>query len=371
MAILLASFYFFYFSIVGVYIIFMPKVLSNFSYSAEEIGIIFAAAPLVRFILPMLFIKGISLNRRVFNLSLVVMVLSAISLYLCIDNFYLLLASNIGLGIGMSLALPFIEVISLEEIGKERYGKIRLFGSVGFMLVALVLVKLFADKYSALYFLIVLSVVTAIVAFVIGGHSSQHRDTKEEKIQNDITLLQDWKLWAGLVFMQLSFGAFYNFFTIYTTDNGISLQTTIYLWNFGVLIEILMLYFQGGLLQKNLLVILQITTLLTTFRWFLVFMFPSNLPILYFSQSIHAFSFALFHSAAIAYLFHLYKHKALAQQFFSGLSYGLGGLGGALLSGYIYEYIPEYLFLSATFLALGAFLFLRLYTRERKLLGKA
>lgn len=371
MAILLSSFYFFYFAIVGVYIIFMPKVLSNFSYSAEQIGIIFAAAPLVRFILPMLFIKGLSLNRYVFNISLIIMVLSAISFYLCIDNFYLLLGSNIGLGIGMSLILPFIELISLEEIGKERYGKIRLFGSIGFMIVALVLVKLFADKNSALYFLIGLSGVTAIIAFVIGGHSSQHKDSTKEIVANDINFFKDWKLWAGFVCMQLSFGAFYNFFTIYATDNGISLQATIYLWNFGVLVEIVMLYFQGALLHKNLLLILQITTLLTALRWFLVFIFPSNLPLLYFSQSIHAFSFALFHSAAIAYLFHLYKHKALAQQFFSGLSYGLGGLGGALLSGYIYEYIPKYLFVSATFLALGAFWFLVLYAREVKSLGKA
>ncbi|MGB3962598.1 MAG: MFS transporter, partial [Sulfurimonas sp.] len=48
MQILLAVFYFFYFGIVGIYIIFMPKVLMMVGYSGSEIGIIFAAAPLVR-----------------------------------------------------------------------------------------------------------------------------------------------------------------------------------------------------------------------------------------------------------------------------------------------------------------------------------
>ena len=55
------------------------------------------------------------------------------------------------------------------------------------------------------------------------------------------------------IFMQMSFGAFYNFFTIYETEHGISLEMTSYLWSFGVICEILMLYFQAPLLKNNLL----------------------------------------------------------------------------------------------------------------------
>ena len=166
--------------------------------------------------------------------------------------------------------------------------------------------------------------------------------------------------------MQVSFGSFYNFFTIYETDYGISLDTTIYLWCFGVLAEIVMLFYQGKLLRGNLILILQITTFISALRWFLVFLFPQNLIILFFSQSLHALSFALFHSAAISYLFNLYKHKSLAQQFFSGITYGLGGFSGALLAGYIYEFYPKYLFLSSAFLALGASWFLYMWNQKSK-----
>ena len=164
--------------------------------------------------------------------------------------------------------------------------------------------------------------------------------------------------------MQVSFGSFYNFFTIYETDYGISLDMTIYLWSFGVVAEIFMLFFQGRFLRGNLILILQITTFASAFRWFLLFMFPQNLLIVFFSQSLHALSFALFHSAAISYLYYLYKHKGLAQQFFSGITYGLGGFSGALIAGYIYEYYPTYLFLSSAFLAFGAFYSLHLHSRE-------
>ena len=48
----LSAFYFFYFAAVGLYIIFLPKVLHDIGYSTFDIGIIFALAPLMRFLTP-------------------------------------------------------------------------------------------------------------------------------------------------------------------------------------------------------------------------------------------------------------------------------------------------------------------------------
>ena len=365
MPILLSTFYFFYFAIIGVYIIFMPKVLAMSGYSASEIGIIFAAGPLVRFMLPFAFVKGLKIDLKMFNTALFITLLSALSFYFSLPSFYALLCSSIGLGIGLSVVLPYIEVISLSLIGKERYGKIRLFGSVGFVLVALVLVKFLSSPEIALNYLFLATFFTVIAAFSI-VMSAHVKNQKKEEVANDIDLLSDWKLWLGLTLMQVSFGAFYNFFTIYETDFGVSLDMTIYLWSFGVLAEIVMLFSQGRFLRNNLLSILQITTFITALRWLLIYLFPQNIAVLFFAQSLHALSFALFHSAAISYLFHTYKHKALAQQFFSGITYGLGGFGGALLAGYIYEWFPRELFLSAALLALLAFVFLRLHALNIK-----
>ena len=363
---LLSLFYYFYFSIVGIYIIFLPKVLSGVGYDASEIGIIFAASPLVRFILPFLFMRGFSLNGGLFRASLVLIVLSALSFYLSLEHFYALLLSNIAMGVGMSLVLPYVETIALHSIGKERYGKARLFGSLGFIIVALVLVKFLTSAYIALDFLLSLTFVTALVAFRL-QHISSKEEIKEKITEtNDIDLLKDWHLWLGLVLVQMSFGAFYNFFTIYETNHGVSMDMTIYLWSFGVFIEVIMFFFQGKLLHFNLLNILRLTMLATVVRWFLVFAFASNIGVLFFAQSLHALSFALFHSAAISYLFQRYKNKALAQQFFSGITYGLGGLSGALLSGYIYEYYAKYLFLSSSVIAFGAFVFISLHQKRKE-----
>lgn len=365
MSILLSIFYFFYFSIIGVYIIFLPKVLAMSGYSASDIGIIFAAGPLVRFLVPFAFIKGLKLTVGIFKIALIIMVLSAFSFYFSLDSFYKLLFSNIMLGVGLSLCLPYVELISLKYLGKEKYGKIRLWGSVGFIIVALVLVKYLSSGDVALLFLLVVTFITSLSAFFIANNAHEILD-KTQSVTNDISLLSDWKLWVGLTLMQVAFGAFYNFFTIYETDYGVSLDMTIYLWSFGVIVEIFMLFFQGRFLKNNLLLILQITTSVTAFRWLLLFLFPQNLTILFFSQALHALSFALFHSAAITYLFHLYKHKSLAQQLFSGITYGFGAFLGALVAGYVYELYPVYLFLSASFIALSSFWFLRLWSKTKR-----
>jgi len=182
--------------------------------------------------------------------------------------------------------------------------------------------------------------------------TTQHTSPQEDKA---FSLQKYWAFWLSLFLMQVAFGGFYNFFTIYETAHGISLEMTSWLWSFGVICEVAMLYFQAPLLQRNLLHILQFATLITSLRWLLLYLYPESLPLTFASQSLHAVSFALYHTAAITYIFSLYEQKRLAQQFFLGITFGLGGSVGALLSGKLYG---EHLFLYEALITLIALLFL-------------
>ena len=357
MAVLISLFYFFYFALIGVHIIFVPKILSMVHYDPLHIGIIFASAPLVRFGLPFLFLKGFKLDQRTFFIALGLMGISAAGFYPALEHFWPLLMANIVFGVGIALVLPYIEVIALEQIGKERYGRIRLFGSIGFIAVALVLVRYLSSPYTGIGFLIAMAIVTLIFGAVIGVREQRHAPAECDAALDDacrFSLTGHIPLWIGFFLMQVSFGPFYNFFTIYTTDHGVSLDTTVWLWSFGVIAEIVMFYFQGPLLRGNLLRLLQLTAFVTSARWIAVTLFPDSVPLLFASQSLHAFSFALFHSAAIATLFHLYQSRRLAQQFFFGISYGLGGFIGALGSGALYQYFPAFLFVGGAAAAFAA-----------------
>lgn len=367
-AVFVASFYFFYFALIGVHIIFVPKILSMIGYDPIHIGIIFASAPLVRFAIPFLFLRGFRLDQRTFFTALALMGIGAAGFYPALEHFWPLLAVNILFGIGLSLVLPYIEVIALEQIGKERYGRIRLFGSLGFIAVSLVLVHYLTTPQNGILFLILMAAFTLVFGSLIGIRQRRvpvsECDSADEQCR--FSMANHIPLWIGFFLMQVSFGPFYNFFTIYTTDHGVSLDTTVWLWSFGVIAEIVMFYFQGPLLRGNLLRILQFTAFITALRWLTVALFPDSTPLLFAAQSLHAFSFALFHSASIAILFHLHKARRLSQQFFFGISYGLGGFIGALGAGVLYQYAPSFLFIGGSFAAFAAAAAFRIYSKTSK-----
>jgi PPP family 3-phenylpropionic acid transporter len=353
---IIAMFYFFYFSNVGVSVIFLPKVLDTIGYSSFQIGVIFASFPLMKFITPFIFLKNIKLTHKVLINALVFNIIFALMFYLTIENFYLLFINTILFGLVNSLILPYVEAIAIEYLQKEKYGKIRLFGSIGFMIIALIVAKLLGENYKLIIdFLVGTIIFTTIFAYFISNYKEKtisNTDINDEKF----SLKKYMPLWISMFFMQMSFGSFYGFFTIYSTDNGIELETTSYLWSFGVICEILMLYFQAPLLKRfSLLSIIKFTTFITAVRWLTLFIFTGNTLVFFISQSLHAFSFALYHTAIIMYLFTLYQNKKLAQQFFIGISYGLGGFLGSIIAGYIYG---EYIFLISSIIAFISFVYL-------------
>ncbi|RUM68829.1 MAG: MFS transporter [Sulfurovum sp.] len=358
----LAAYYFFYFGLVGVYIIFMPKILLELDYSPFQVGIIYAAAPFMRFLLPFIFRHLFAITPKIYLLSLLVTFITTLVFLTTIDTFYLYLGSNLLFGAAMGVSLPYVETIALSKLSKHTYGKIRLWGSLGFMGIALWLGNILSSAHEALYYLCSMAFLTLLFGvFLVKFDETSHENIHENA---SFSLLKYWAFWFSIFLMQVGFGGYYNFFTIYETSHGISLEMTSWMWSFGVICEIVMLYFQGPLLQKNLLNILQFATLTTAFRWLLLYLYPSSMLVTFASQSLHAVSFALYHTAAITYVFSLYTQKKLAQQFFLGISFGLGGSVGALLAGKLYG---EYLFLTEAFITLLAFFILRVHQKRKNI----
>jgi PPP family 3-phenylpropionic acid transporter len=348
----LSSFYLFYFAAVGVYIIFLPKVLHDIGYSPTDIGIVLALAPLMRFATPFLFLKHITLTQNLFKIILVLSVFSSSLFYVTIDNFYLFMINNAILGVCLSVLLPYIELIAIKEL-KNLYGKSRLFGSIGFAIISLVLAAYLTEPNIALHYYFGTTLLTAIIAFSLLKYDEKEypQTVDDEKF----SLVKYWPFWVSLFFMQVSFGGYYNFFTIYETAQGISLETVSYLWVFAIICEIAMFYYQAPLLKRNLIFIIKLSILVTAFRWLMLYLFPESLTVSFLTQSLHAFSFGLYHSAVILFLYKIYQNKKLAQQFMLGIAYGLGGFIGALIAGYVYG---KYLFFTAFLLALFSFLFI-------------
>jgi len=353
----LSLFYFFYFALVGVYVIFLPKALLSFGYCEADVGIIFAAAPFMRFLIPFLFKKYFVLNNTIFVGSLVITFIGTLLISFWVDNFWLYLVANLIFGGAMGVALPYVESVALSHLPKERYGKVRLYGSIGFMVIALWLGRVLVEYGDVFYYLASSAFLTMIMGYWVGRYdNTEHEESKE--LNASFSIAKHRYFWLSVFLMQVAFGGFYNFFTIYETSHGISLEMTSWMWSFGVICEIVMLYFQGPLLQRNLLTLLKFTIFITAIRWLLLYLYPASALIAFASQSLHAFSFALYHTASITYIFMLYTQKRLAQQFFLGIAFGLGGSVGALIAGQIYG---ESIFLIEACITLLAFLTLFLH----------
>lgn len=363
LSLLISTYYLFYFALVGVYIIFMPKVLHDIGYSETEVGIIYAAAPFMRFLLPFAFRYLIVLNAKSYLLSLLFTALGTVLFFGTIDHFLSHLAANLFFGAAMGVSLPYVETIALSHFSRDNYGRVRLWGSIGFIIISLWLGHLLDTPHQALYYLSTL----AFLVFFFGAMLIRYekREDTPAKREKDFSLMKYWAFWLSAFLMQVGFGGFYNFFTIYETAHGVSLEVTSWMWSFGVVCEILMLYFQGPLLQRNLLRILQFAMLVAVLRWTMLWLFADSILLTFASQSLHAITFALYHTAAITYVYSLYTQKKLAQQFFLGIAFGLGGSVGALLSGKLYG---EHLFLYEALITLmgaGA-LYLHQKRKERR-----
>ena len=360
-SLLLGAYYFFYFALVGVYIIFMPKSLLGLGYTSSEVGIIYAAAPFMRFLLPFVFRHYLPLTPFIYRASLLFTFIGSLIFLQTVHDFWLYLVSNLLFGASMGISLPYVETIALARLSKKHYGKVRLWGSLGFMGIALWLGKVLSSPYEALYYL----AATALLTLIFGVLLTQYDNISHTSTQDDasFSLLKYWAFWVSVFLMQVGFGGFYNFFTIYETSHNVSLEMTSWMWSFGVFCEMIMLYFQGVLLQRNLLHILQFATLITAFRWLMLYLYPASIPMVFATQSLHAISFALYHTAAITYVFSLYTQKKLAQQFFLGIAFGLGGFVGALLSG---QMNGEYLFLIESGITLMAFFVLIIHQKRKQ-----
>jgi len=337
-------YYFFFFASVGVYVIFLPSHLQQLGYSAKEIGVIFASLPITRFITPFFFTKK-PITTGIFKVS--IFISSIIPLLLYFNNFYIYLFLFIVLGVVYSINFPYIEAVAINKL-KTHYGKTRLWGSVGFISVALGL-SYFDFNIIVLYF--ILNLITAYYAYQFINPEISINKSFEK-----IDFLKEWQFWIALILLQISFGGFYNFFTIYNLNSGIPKEINGWLWSVGVLAEIIIFIYQYKFLTKNnSLFYIKLSLFITAIRWYGFYLFAGNILMIAILQTFHLFSFAIFHTATMLYLSNRYKNQTLAQQFYSGIGYGLSAFIGSVVSGYLYG---ENLFLYESLIVLIAFIIL-------------
>ncbi|MDP5032648.1 MAG: MFS transporter [Paraglaciecola sp.] len=340
---LLAFTYFCYFGHVGAIVPYLGVFLDSRGFSSVEIGQLSALITLTRIVGPHLwssFTDSSGKNLRMLQLGCFLS-LCCFSLVLWSESFW---ALSIAIGLMMMFVtaiLPQIEVITLSCVKGQgnRYGRIRLWGSIGYILLT-VATGAMIDRYSTeapVYITLLILLTLFLSTFLLTEPQSSG---KAKKLTQTVWPLLKTPTFIGFILsgilLQMSFGPYYSFFALYAKDLGYSGQATGWLIATGVMVEVGIFVIAGGLIKrfgaKRLLII---SMLLTSVRWGLLAFFAEHLYWLLFSQMLHAFSFGMAHAASIYFIHHYFgkKFQSRGQAIYMSLAFGVGGAVGGYAAG--------------------------------------
>ncbi len=341
----LSGFYFFYFSSLGVLIPYWSLYLKSLGYNSLAIGGLVAILPATKLIAPYIWGWLADHTRRSMFIIRLASVLALLSFSLVFVSQQLgwLIFVMLLFSFFWNATLPQFEAMTLNHLGNDthRYSMIRLWGSLGFIVVAVLIGDLLQTYEAEIIPLVVLFTfaVISFTSFIV----PEKLNTPHAEHSPIWHVIKQPKVLAFLLvcfLMLCSHGPYYTFYTIYLQELGYSLHMIGVLWAVGVLAEVIIFLLMHRLLPvfgaRKLLIF---TLLLTTVRWLIIGFFAVDLSMLFVAQLIHAFSFGVFHSVGIS-LVHDYftgSHQGRGQALYASVSFGAGVAVGSLVSGLLWD----------------------------------
>ena len=332
------AFYAAYFGVFGVLLPYLGPYLQLRGIGAVGIGLITAALSLAKLLYAPLVGHGVDRGvwpRGLLTLHALLAVVSAAALW-WLDGTVALGIAFFLLGLGHATVLPLVEAAILERMPPSRYGAVRLWGSVGFIVLATAVAPLLSGGKLVRFPFYLAGILGVLVVTCLPfeeGARPRHEPSSGGSLSPAV-----WALLVLLTLHQVAHGPYYAFFSITLAGEGYSSTTIGALWSFSVLAEAVAFAF-GGRLQDRIGVrrLLGLALLATPFRW-LAISLSAALPVLVLAQAGHAFSFALAHLAGIQLVQRAAPPGARrrAQALYSGLTFGLGIVVGSSLAGPVY-----------------------------------
>lgn len=241
--------------------------------------------------------------------------------------------------------LPQIEGLALNCVHGHagRYGRIRLWGSIGYILLTIFtgkMIDMFSSDAPIIVGAIVLLSLFSVTLFLKEPAREENNNHLQVSIWQKINTPVFYVFLFSVALLQLSFGPYYGFFALYLLDLGYSGQVTGWLIALGVLAEVI-IFLQAGKLIALFGVkwILFISILLTALRWYLLAVAASSPVMLVLSQILHAFSFGMTHAASMHFIHGYFgkQFQSQGQAIYISVGFGVGGAIGGYGAGLFWQ----------------------------------
>lgn len=346
----LSSYYFFYFAALGVFLPFWPVYLEDeLGFSAVQIGQLIALFMLSKVIAPIAW--GWLIDHYGHRLSFIrvagiLTVLCFLGIYW--NQSYWMVASVMLLaGFFWNASLPQFEALTLNYLGKqmERYSIIRVWGSWGFIIMV-ASIPFYLEQVGSLSdipsFILLLFIVLGLSTFLVKDrpHHDQSLTATSLSLWSIVKQPMVFALLLACALQQASHGVYYTFFSIYLEDHGYSKVYIGWMWALAVFAEVILFMFMHRIMKRwNACTLFNIAMLLTGIRWIMLAYWVDNQAMLWASQVLHAATYGVFHASAIHLIHELFPSRlqGRGQALYAGISFGVGGALGAILSGYAWE----------------------------------
>lgn len=269
--------------------------------------------------------------------------------------------------------LAQFEGVTLFWLAEQRsalYGKVRKWGSVGFIVGVFGIGALL--EILPISMLPVLLLCISFLAFIWSFSIKEPTTAPNSQGQLEplLPILKKPVVAAffGIEFILLfSHAPFYSFYSNFLKQAGYSTTEIGFLWAVGVMAEIIMFAIAHIFFKRfSWRLMVSICLILTALRWFMVGSFPQIFAIQFFAQTIHAFSFGLFHLIAMRIIFQNFSlgQQGRGQALYSTM-WGLGVASGSILAGHYWHSLSgEHIFILAGCAVLLGLGFVRYLPKE-------
>lgn len=340
----LSGFYFFYFAVLGVLAPYWTLYLESLDFDPVAIGQLMALTMVSRIVAPNVWgwaVDHHGRRMRVLRLTSFLTALTFVGAFFG-DSFWWLAVVMLLFTFFWNASLPLVEVTALNRGGAlGAYGRVRLWGSFGFIVTALTL-GVVVDRWGAWWVLPALLAAMLFIwlfsLFLPDTEMSRHAP-HPERLRTALKRPEVIVFLLACVLMQASHGPYYTFYSIYLDGYSYSKTAIGALWALGVLCEIVVfLVMQHVLRRLKLRQVLLASFLLAVVRWLLIGFFPEHVFALIAAQILHGATFGSFHASAIQVVHRFFtgQHQHRGQAIYGSVSFGIGGAIGSLYSGYIW-----------------------------------
>lgn len=342
----LSSFYFFYFAALGAYVPFWSLFLQDSGFNPAQIGVLSALLVGSKLVAPNFW--GWLADRSGRSLAIIRWTSMAAALafsgFLWVKGYRQFALLTVVFGLFWNAPLPLYEALTLAHLQEQadRYSRIRLWGSVGFILAVLGLgqmLEIYPVRYLP-YLVAGFIILTWLSAAFTRPANPVKRSTETGNHGNKTRKIELLAFLFIYVLIQIGHAPYYVFYTIYLQDHLYTTTTTGLLWSLGVVAEIVLFLWMKPLLGRYALrTILMASLFFSVLRWLLIGHFVDQIALVVFAQLLHAATFGGTHIAAIHFVHDYFppQQQSSGQALYHSFSFGLGGMVGSYLSGQYWE----------------------------------